>query len=289
MTYILDYSNWRPTSPQALKAAGVVGVLAYIKPTRFNWPKAIKANELVALINAGIAVGFNYENNPGDWRGGYNAGRQNGAEAAEALAELGVPLEVPVYVSYDEYINPSSFAGAAEYLRGFRESVHREVGIYGEGALIEALSVHYGWLSESTSFPGSQAPTAHTVVWQHYGQQLPGLPGAYDVNTIHATDWGQYPRPTPAPVPVPEKVKPMYRPALTVAGVLQDPKTHAALAGVGPDGSIFAWGIAFRRGMNGNPNFIGREAAQLVFPNAAEKAAGKLYTIIATSGERYAL
>lgn len=274
-----------------MKAAGVTGVIGYIKPARFNWPKATKPAELAAIVGAGLAFAANYENNPGDWRGGYQAGRQNGAEAAEAMAELGLPLDVPVYVSYDEEISPSSFGLAGEYLRGFKETCHRNVGIYGEGALIEAMGVQYGWLSESTSFPGSQSPTPHTVVWQHYGQQVPGLPGAYDVNTIHQGDWGQYPRPnvSPAPAPVPEKVKPMYSPALVVAAVLQDPKTKAALAGVAPDGSIFAWGIEFRHGMNGNPNFAGRQAARLEFPNAAEKAAGKLYTIIDTAGERYAL
>lgn len=208
MTIVLDFSNWRPSSPQALKAAGVDGEIAYIKPMRFNWPKAIKPAELAANIAAGVATAFNYENNPGDWRGGAAAGTNNGAEAAEAMRELGLGPDVPLYVSFDEEIQPAEFPAAEVYYKAFVAACgHPIMGGYGENDFTEWLAAHdglrYGWESESESFPGNDGPKAHTVLVQHFGEQVPGLPGAYDVNTTVHDDWGQYPRPTaPAPVSV---------------------------------------------------------------------------------------
>jgi hypothetical protein len=207
---VLDYSDWRPPSPQALKAAGVTGVMRYIAPAVWGWPKAITPGELAGLIGAGIAVGFNFEKNPGDWRGGHGAGMVDGSSAAQAMRELRLGAEIPVFPSFDEEVMPGDFPTAVAYEQGFHEQCGHARGAYGEGALLEALAVTFGWESESTSFPGNQSPTVHTVLVQHFGQQLPGLPGAYDVNTVVKADWGQYPRPTapvppkPSPAPVPQ-------------------------------------------------------------------------------------
>ncbi len=94
------------------------------------------------------------------------------------------------------------------------------------------------------------------------------------------------------PPPVPWKVQPMYNPPLSVAAVLKDPAGHV-VGGVSPDGHIFAWGIPFNHDNPsksqpfGNSYWAGRQAATLEWPNDKEKAAGRHYTVIATSGERY--
>jgi hypothetical protein len=204
MSTVLDYSNWRPPSAQALKNAGVVGVMRYIAPAAWAWPKAITTHELTDLHSAGLQVGFNFEKNPGDWNSGYTGGTQNGVAAATAMKELGIPTSIPVFFSYDEEIAPGSFPAVANYHRGCRDAMQgRPADAYGEGALTEYLAgqglLVRGWQSESTSFPGNSVTQPHTVLVQHYGQQVPGLAGDYDVNTIIKTDWGQYPSPVSPP------------------------------------------------------------------------------------------
>ena len=293
VSVVLDYSNWRPPSPQALAAHGVVGVVAYIKPARFGWPKAIKKSEDVALDAAGIARAYNYENNPGDWR--TLNGSVTGAEAATAMLELGHGNDVPVYVSFDEEIQPAQFEAAAVYFRAFFAACPHPRGAYGEGALIEYLAAHaglvYGWESESTSFPGNNAPTPHTVLVQHYGQQLPGLPGAYDVNTVINADWGQYPRPAAPKPPVPPKPKVPVRydpPINVLGGIRASLSVDGGELLIGPLGHLYALDGAKNMGgpidQNGNPKpyWIGKQVRDLVAPNDAEKNAGKHYTVLST-------
>jgi hypothetical protein len=96
--------------------------------------------------------------------------------------------------------------------------------------------------------------------------------------------------PTPPPKPPKEKLVPQYRPAFVCAGVLQDTPQSPARAGVQPDGAVFVWDakLGYHGGANGKDYFRGHEAAELVHPNAAEKAAGKVYVILDTMGHRYA-
>ena len=88
--------------------------------------------------------------------------------------------------------------------------------------------------------------------------------------------------------PTTPKVAPMYDPPLPIVAVLQQTPTTPALAGVGPDGAIYAWGVPYKGGANGKPYFAGKKAARLDFPTAGEKQAGKQYVIVSTDGSRYA-
>lgn len=96
--------------------------------------------------------------------------------------------------------------------------------------------------------------------------------------------------PAPNPVPVQKVVPIMYSPALHVAAVLQDTPQSPARAGVAPDGSVFVWdaSLGYHGGANGKAYFAGRIAARLQYPSAAQKAAGKVYVIIDTTGHPYA-
>ncbi len=79
-------------------------------------------------------------------------------------------------------------------------------GCYGEGALIVLLDelglASWGWLSESTSFPGYQAALAAGVVHIEQSVNPSPLPGT-DLNFILKADVGQWPRPEPQPTPDP--------------------------------------------------------------------------------------
>lgn len=78
------------------------------------------------------------------------------------------------------------------------------------------------------------------------------------------------------------KVEPMFKPPVTIkmAATLKSP--NGGVWVLQPDGAIFALeGAPYAGGANGQPYFVGREAARLE-PNVRG-----YYDIIATSGERY--
>lgn len=113
--------------------------------------------------------------------------------------------------------------------------------------------------------------------------------GGLDQNRI--VNQMAYAQPGPVVVP-PPKVKAMYSPALniSVAAALVIPELDTAFV-VQPDGSMFCFGPHGVRGMNGHKDFVGRQATELVRPNPAEKAAGKVVVILdaSTPKARYAL
>lgn len=196
MTTVLDYET-PPASPQVMMAHGVIGAVCYIAPAAWGWPKAITPPQLRANIAAGFLTAFNFEKNPNDYTAGFAGGVTTGQDIEIAMRELAMPITQPVYVSYDTDIPASAFTLAADYHRGVRSVCkNRTVDMYGENALVEYLAglglAQRGWMSESGSFPGNAAPTAHTVLQQHYGQTIAGLGGSYDVNTVIKSDWGQY-------------------------------------------------------------------------------------------------
>lgn len=284
---VLDYSNWRPSSPQQLKNAGVEGVVRYIAPASWGWPKAITASELAGLEAAGLGVAFNFEAGTSDYTGGTSKGSQQGQQAAQAMHELGLTNDVPVYLSVDTDVPQSNFGLALSYIKAFHQACGHVPGLYGEGALIEFAAgagfCRYGWESESKAFPGNSSPTPHTVLVQQYGQQVPGLPGAYDVNQPLAADWGQ--RHAPAPVVV-EKVRQQLSPPLTMlpwVAVWKNPD-GSVKAAVADNGDVYAFGVPYRQWPTKATDFAGRHAATI---GQAPGLPDGRYVITATSGEKY--
>lgn len=106
---------------------------------------------------------------------------------------------------------------------------------------------------------------------------------------------GQSAPPAPVPPPIVWKVQPMYNPPINVLGGI---RASLPLGGgellAGPMGHLYALDGAPNRGgpidSNGNPKpyWGNRQVARLELPNAAEKAAGKVYTVVANDGNRYA-
>lgn len=307
---VLDYSNWRPPSPQSLLSAGVVGVSRYIAPQAWGWPKAVTPSELAGLLAAGVQVALNFEAGQADYLGGFNTGVNHAHAIATALAELGVHSDTPVYVSIDTNVAVSGFGTAESYLSGLKQVLGpRPLGLYGEGALIEDCVakglVVYGWESESTSFPGNNQLTPHTVLVQRFGESVPLAGANADVNHVVKPDWGQLPRPAP-PGPPPPKVPQQYNPPKTDTYVSILRMDQQPVAGTGqlvtgtwelqPD-----WGVITRAGsfygtMHGNPAVLGRTPALILpagapFPGANPPLASypdwAVYECIATSGERY--
>ena len=85
-------------------------------------------------------------------------------------------------------------------------------------------------------------------------------------------------------------VKPMYDPPLPVkiVAIRKDPYTPEGVYIIGQDGAVFAeLGAVFYGGVNGMPAFVGRLAADIIFPGHPLFIPGYKYMIVATSGEVY--
>lgn len=198
MTIAVDFSFARPTVAE-LQKASVAAVLRYLT----GLGKAISLDELESYLTAGIPVGFVFEVGVDDVAGGAAAGTQHAQQALAALAVLRIS-GCPAYFAVDEDVDPQS---AVPYFQGINAVMPpSEVGCYGEGALIVLLFqlglATYGWLSESTSFPGYQAALNAGVVNIEQSTNNSPVPGT-DLNFILKSDFGQWPRPAPDPSPQP--------------------------------------------------------------------------------------
>lgn len=279
----VDFSFARFTVAQ-LKAAGVNAVVRYLTGPG----KAISGEELAADLFGGLQVALAFENQATDANGGYQTGAVYAAQANAALTALSLPVSTPVYFAADtDYPNP---AAAVPYYQGIA-SVRPGAanGCYGEAKLIDlclqAGYVHYGWESESSSFPGNGALDPNVALWQRWsGAPLNGT----DLDDIEKADWGQLPRPTPQPVKVPIVLN--IKITGNIADILESPDGGCWV--LGTDGGVSTAHLTpngpeapFRGSAAGQAYFAGRTAAQLVPYTDPHGVHG--YTIIDTAGEKY--
>lgn len=129
--------------------------------------------------------------------------------------------------------------------------------------------------------PNASAPKQFVVIHQFTSTPL-------DQNRVLNPSAYNFQAP-PAPQPPKERVMPQYRPAIVVAGVLQDTPTSPVRAAVQPDGAVFVFDakLGYHGGANGKYYFKGKEAARLQYPSIEAQKLGKVYTIIATDGSPY--
>ena len=193
MTEGVDYSAARYTSDQ-LKAAGVAAVGRYLTGLY-----AISRDELIELVDGGIAVWFIFEQGINNVAGGIPQGVTDAKAANTALGALELPATQPVYFTIDEDLeNPQE---AVPYFQGI-VSVRAAWtdGDYAEGAVCELLQADglaaFPWQSESTGFVGNATTLPITALQQKYvGAPLPDT----DLDLILKSDFGQYPRPAAVP------------------------------------------------------------------------------------------
>lgn len=89
----------------------------------------------------------------------------------------------------------------------------------------------------------------------------------------------------PAPTPPARKVEPMYDPPLgPIAAVWQD-ENGRVLAGVSPEGDVYAWAIPWAGNVRGKPYWGDRKAARIGARDDGQPG----YQITATDGAHYRL
>src|SRR5262249_29146963 len=95
----LDYAWSRPSSPQALRAAGYTFVARYLSYDTTG--KNLTAGEARDLFAAGIDVVANWEWGAADALNGFQTGANQARDAAAQAAAAGMPADRPIYFSVD--------------------------------------------------------------------------------------------------------------------------------------------------------------------------------------------
>ncbi|MEJ6548005.1 DUF1906 domain-containing protein [Corynebacterium sp. USCH3] len=211
MATVLDFSARFP-SAASIKAAGHVGVVAYISPPREPWMQAKPLTKAVVdqYRGAGLRIGCVWQyggaDAPDAMRGA--AGGRADAEAAKKkLTEIGLG-DSPVYFAVDFDISLAQWnSTAVAYFRAAGEVLgkHR-VGIYGhsrvvhwameDGVVAEVEPGRVlGWVTKSWSDGHDGSDYATLFQGTH---NVAGPDGVkVDINTVYHAEWGHRVIPTP--------------------------------------------------------------------------------------------
>src|SRR5262249_31784386 len=143
-----DYAWSRPSSPQALRAAGYTFVARYL-----SWDtsgKNLTASEAQSLFGVGIDVVANWEWGSNDALQGYDTGVSQAQEAQALATGCGMPPDRPIYFSVDFDASPGQQAAIDSYFDGVASVLGASrVGAYGGYYVIQRLFDHgkiqWGW------------------------------------------------------------------------------------------------------------------------------------------------
>lgn len=150
MTYLGIDTAAQITAPQAakLKASGVSFVGRYLAEP--DNPKALTAQEIAVLREAGLAILLCWETTAARMKGGAVAGAYDGELAAMYARSLGVPAGTVIFFAADYDVPASDFAAVEAYLRQAKNASDEfGVGLYGPEAVVAEMSrcgvCYYFW------------------------------------------------------------------------------------------------------------------------------------------------
>lgn len=210
MPQLLDFSA-ALIDPEDIRAAGYVGVIGYVSPSRpgANFGAKPLTREYCNSLRAfGLEIvsvwqyGKPGSLTPSDWTTGYPGGVRMATEAAEQHKASGGPGRAPIYFAVDENITLEQWNTTAfEFFRGVNSVLGvARTGIYGhsrvcawaaqDGVIGEAGGGRYwAWQTRAWS-AGEMAPEA--VLYQReIDKRAVGGVGV-DVNDVLAPRYGQW-------------------------------------------------------------------------------------------------
>lgn len=124
---------------QKLKAEGISFVGRYLVPPSM-W-KALKADEIKAIRDAGLALLLCWEIGASDVNGGADRGKKDGARAKEVAQLFDVPAGTVIYFACDYCASEKDYPIIEQYIRAAQEACYPYVaGIYGHAALVDYLA-----------------------------------------------------------------------------------------------------------------------------------------------------
>lgn len=281
--YVADLSNnnGRLTFADfvAMKNAGYLGViLKASEGTNFKDPDFVQWAQWAQA--AGLTIG------------GYHFGHadQNAASQATAfnaqIAAAGVP--VPVRCLDMEVTGGNVEAFCQTFCPAAHINLLYSGAYFAQSEIAAPIPGVDWWIASYGTVQQPRAPWGVEAGWQFTDAgNIPGV-GRGDLSVFDTGVWAALTGGSTAPST--PKVAFMHNPPWSLDGPwvadLNCPSGGAWL--LTADGALYQAGTAPGvKGMNGNPAFVGRTAAQLIAPNPAETAAGYKCVIVATSGERY--
>jgi hypothetical protein len=204
----LDYSWGRPSSPEALRAAGYAFVARYLSYDTTG--KNLTAGEAQGLFAAGIDVVANWEAGAEDALQGQSEGVSEAEEAQTLAAGCGMPPDRPIYFSVDFDATPDQLAAIESYFDGVASVLGPgRVGAYGSYYVIQSLfddgKIQWGW--QTTAWSGGQWDPRAQLQQIENCISVAGVSADLDQSTV--SDFGQWgpgaPTTTPPPPPPPQE------------------------------------------------------------------------------------
>jgi len=189
----LDYAWSRPSSPQALKAAGYSFVARYLSYDTSG--KNLTAGEARDLFGAGIDVVANWEWGASDALNGYQTGHDQAQKALDLANACGMPADRPIYFSVDFDATPAQQTPINDYMDGVASVIGRgRTGAYGGYYVIKRLfdagKITFGW--QTYAWSGGQWDARAQLRQVQNGITAAGDGDCCDLDNSYADDFGQW-------------------------------------------------------------------------------------------------
>src|ERR1017187_6241238 len=161
-----------------LKQSGIEFVFRYYSTTTQQPEKRLTKTEANAILAAGLIVGVIYEDKPDVVSYFSNArGHQDAINAFGAAVGLNQPAGSAIYFAVDYDVPTADISGPIfDYFNGIIQGLQDgsggistyAIGVYGSGAVCDFIKgqsglARYSWMSESTSWSGSNTYAAWDV------------------------------------------------------------------------------------------------------------------------------
>jgi hypothetical protein len=276
-TRIIDVSNFqRSVDWGAVLGSGVAGGIC-------------KATEGLSYRDPTFPANWSALGQRNAFRGAYHFGHPDQDPVAQADFFLGYvgavkPTDLLVLDLETGTGNMDAFAW------NFLVHVQARTGVapvfYSYGPFIRAhltdrrLATFKLWLAAyQPNRPACPAPWTSYALWQHTDSaRVPGVAGAVDESFLID--------PAALAAPTAQVVRAMYDPPIgPIAAVWQNPD-GCVVAGVSPDGDVYAWGTPWQGNVRGK-SYWGNRKAAAIGPRDDGVTPG--YLVTATSGEKYRL
>jgi len=187
----LDYAGGIPRAA-AVKAAGYVGVLRYLKKRGSSSVHVLTAAEYADMKAHRIGVALIYEDTDSTrMAGGSSAGVTDADWALRQARALGITPRC-IYFAADWDVQPSQYGAVSAYLNGAASVLGRaKVGFYGGYNAITHCGSHASWRWQTMAWSGGRTAAGIHVRQRLQQTTVDGV--SCDVNDLIASDYGQHP------------------------------------------------------------------------------------------------
>ena len=171
-----------------IAAAGYQFVGRYLCPR--SWPKALKAEEVRVITEAGMRVLCVWETSAGRAKSGTTGGAYDGAQARQHAQDIGMPAGGCIYFAVDFGASAGDYPAIAAYLTAARKALGGayKIGVYGSYNVVEEM--HRRGLCDCywqcVAWSGGKKSKYRNIYQAQWGQTVAGL--GVDINECDDMD-----------------------------------------------------------------------------------------------------